>query len=123
MSSLSSIESKASEPQNGALHWEAIVPKINISKIRLQQLNTTSLALIAKFAHSLKAHNGNVISLRDEYALKSVVREAKNSDSAELGEIYAQLKGALKTHLNSKKEGNLRSSDMSENQTTLDNRR
>lgn len=123
MSSLLSIVSMAAEYQNGQLHWEAIVPKINISKLKLQQLNTTSLALIAKFAHSLKAYNGNVISLRDEHALRSVIREAKKSDSAELQEIYAELKGALKTHLNSKREGDLRDLDTPKDQTKLNTRR
>jgi hypothetical protein len=79
--------------------------KTDISELRLQQLNTESLALIAKFADSLKIHNGNIISLRDEQALRSVVREAKRFDSAELQKIYAALKCALKTHLNITQNG------------------
>jgi hypothetical protein len=54
---------------------------------------------------SLKIHNGNIISLRDEQALRSVVREAKRFDSAELQKIYAALKCALKTHLNITQNG------------------
>jgi hypothetical protein len=79
-----------------------MVPRIDISEIQLLQLNTASLALIAKFAHCLQKHYGKVISLRDEHALRVVVSEAKHTDSAELREIYTKLKYALKTHLNTK---------------------
>lgn len=97
--------------------------KISISELQLQQLDTASLALIAKFAYALKVHDGNVISLRDEHALRSVVHEAKKSDSAELRQIYEELKRALKVHLNSKQDGKLRPLSTLENQTKLNNRR
>jgi hypothetical protein len=97
--------------------------KVSISELQLQQLGTASLALVAKFAYALKAHNGNVINLRGEYALRSVVDQAKRSDSAELRQIYAELKRALKVHLNSKQDGKLRPLGTLVNQTKLDNSR
>lgn len=96
-----------------------MAPRIDISEIQLQQLNTASLALIAKFAHHLQKHNGKVISLRDEYALQIVVREAKKTDSAELREIYTKLKCALRAHLNSKQGQVLLALNISDSQANM----
>jgi hypothetical protein len=94
-----------------------VVSKIDISEIQLKQLDAASIALIAKFAYVLKKHNGEVISLRNEHALRIVVYQAKMTDSAELKEIYARIKFALKARLNSKKGYTLTQPEPSSEQT------
>ncbi|MFT6407226.1 MAG: hypothetical protein ACJAQ6_000637 [Arenicella sp.] len=96
--------------------------RIDISEIQLKQLDTSSIALISKFAISLQKHNGKFISLRDECALKKVVYEAKKTDSAELREIYVRLKSALKTHFNSKQGHNFIALNSNANGTQLQHR-
>lgn len=76
-----------------------MVSKIDISGIRLDQLNSARVAWISKFAHILRQRNRKVISLRDDDVLKNMVYEAKRTDSNELKKIYRQLKATIHARL------------------------
>ncbi len=80
-----------------------MVSKVDISDIRLDQLDRSSVAWVAKFAHTLRQHNGEVISLTDINVLEKVVAEAKKTESDELKSIYLSLKSAMKAHMNKKR--------------------
>ncbi len=80
-----------------------MVSKIDITQIRVEQLDASSLTWITKFAHALEKQSGKKLVLRDKNVLRNVVSEAKRTDSAELKEIYSNLKTALRRNINSPK--------------------
>jgi hypothetical protein len=84
-----------------AKNGKGVVSKIDISRITIDQLDATCLTWITKFAVALQKHNGEVLALREQNLLANIVSQAKRTDSAELRNIYVNLKSALRWHLSS----------------------
>ena len=75
--------------------------KVSIASISQAHLDNACLKWIAKIARALKAHDGTVIDLQDQFVLRIVVAEAKRTQSEEVRQLYMRLKTALRNHINS----------------------
>ena len=73
--------------------------KIDISKLKIKQLDATSLNWIIKFAQALEDHNGTVLELRSDNLLQQLVNQAKQNHTTELQEIYQALKSSLRAQV------------------------
>jgi len=78
---------------------------IDISEIKIQDLNPQCLLLASKFSRVLKAKHGTILRLQDDRALSLVAAYARATEDAELKILSARIEREVQKHLES--QGNV----------------
>ena len=73
---------------------------ISLRDIQIEDLNNVSITLVSKFARTLHADNGHVLSLRDPHILMKMAKYTAHTNNPQLRILFQRLKLEIRHQLN-----------------------